>query len=151
VTAAADEADPYAVLGVGRSATQAEIKTAYLALIGRYHPDRHQGNPLADLATERVAGINRAYTLLSDPGRRAAFDAGTGAPAAAGEPPRGPRSLKLVVLAAVLIVAVPLVLRVAVGAFRGLGAALGGGRIAALVATVAVLVALVALRGKRRR
>jgi preprotein translocase subunit Sec63 len=151
VIPAADEADPYAVLGVGRSATQAEIKTAYHALIGRYHPDRHQGNPLADLATERVVAINRAYALLSDPGRRATFDAGTGVPPTASVPPGGPRSLKLVVLAAVLMVALPLVLRVAVRTLRGLGAALGGGGIAALVAAVAVLVALVALRAKRRQ
>ena len=40
--------DPYAVLGVARSATQADIKAAYQTLVGKYHPDLHQQNPLED-------------------------------------------------------------------------------------------------------
>ncbi len=66
--------DPYAVLGIERSASAAQIRTAYRTLVARYHPDRHQGNPLEDLASERMAEINQAYELLSDPSRRAAFD-----------------------------------------------------------------------------
>lgn len=70
--------DPYATLGVARTASDAEIKAAYLALVARYHPDKHQGNSLEDLAAEKMAQINRAYELLSDPVRRAAYDrAGT--------------------------------------------------------------------------
>ena len=53
--------DPYVVLGVARSATQAEIKAAYQALVGKYHPDLHPQNPLADLASERMAEIHLAY------------------------------------------------------------------------------------------
>ena len=72
------EPDPYSVLGVARTATDAEIRAAYHALVAKYHPDRHQGNPLENLATEKVAEINRAYEILSDPARRAAYDGGQG-------------------------------------------------------------------------
>ena len=72
------EPDPYSVLGVARTATDAEIRAAYLALVAKYHPDRHQGNPLEELAGVRMAEINRAYEILSDPTRRAAFDSGQG-------------------------------------------------------------------------
>jgi curved DNA-binding protein CbpA len=68
--------DPYVVLGVSRGATAEEIRGAYHAQAAKYHPDRHPGNPLADLAGARMAELNRAYELLSDPARRAAFDAG---------------------------------------------------------------------------
>ena len=64
------------MLGVARSASQDEIQAAYQTLVGKYHPDLHQGNPLEDLANERLAEINQAYEMLSDPARRAAYDAG---------------------------------------------------------------------------
>ncbi|MBC8132379.1 MAG: J domain-containing protein, partial [Deltaproteobacteria bacterium] len=76
---AATEPDPYVILGVPRTATAAEIRAAYLALGARYHPDRHQGNPLKELASAKMAEVNRAYEILSDRKRRAAFDnAGVG-------------------------------------------------------------------------
>jgi hypothetical protein len=81
--------DPYAVLGVARSATAGEIKTAYRALVAKYHPDRHQGNPLEELAAAKLAEINRAYEILSDPERRAAFDAGQPAWPAGSRSPTG--------------------------------------------------------------
>jgi curved DNA-binding protein CbpA len=68
--------DPYGVLGVARNATPDEIKAAYRELVAKYHPDRHQGNPLEELAAAKLAEINRAYEILSDPERRAAYDAG---------------------------------------------------------------------------
>ena len=52
--------DPYAVLGVGPSATQAEIKAAYQTMVGKYHPDLHQRNPLEDLAQQRMVEMNVA-------------------------------------------------------------------------------------------
>jgi curved DNA-binding protein CbpA len=72
------EPDPYSVLGVARTASDTEIRAAYRALVAKYHPDRHQGNPLEELAGARMAEINRAYKVLSDPARRAAFDSGQG-------------------------------------------------------------------------
>src|SRR5207244_9086481 len=68
----------YDVLGVGPTASAAEIRTAYHNLAARYHPDHHDGNTLADLATEKLASINAAYEVLSDPERRAAYDAELG-------------------------------------------------------------------------
>jgi hypothetical protein len=73
---AASELDPYAVLGVSRNATDAEIKSAYRELVAKYHPDRHGGNPLEDLAAAKMAEINRAYEILSNPDRRADYDRG---------------------------------------------------------------------------
>jgi curved DNA-binding protein CbpA len=72
------EPDPYAILGVARNATEIEIRAAYHALVAKYHPDKHQGNPLEGLAAEKMAAINRAYEILSDPARRAAYDSGQG-------------------------------------------------------------------------
>jgi len=79
------EPDPYSVLAVARNASEAEIRAAYHALVAKYHPDKHQGNPLEGLAAEKMAEINRAYEILSDSQRRAAFDSGQGGwPRAAG-------------------------------------------------------------------
>ena len=65
----------YEVLGVPRTATQEQIRFSYRALAARYHPDKHQGNPLQELAAERLARINEAYEALCDPQRREAYDA----------------------------------------------------------------------------
>jgi hypothetical protein len=61
------EPDPREVLGVSASATRAQIRTAYLELVARYHPDKHRGNPLEPLAAEKLRQINRAYEQLSGP------------------------------------------------------------------------------------
>jgi curved DNA-binding protein CbpA len=53
--------DPYKVLGVPESATDAEVKKAYLELARKYHPDNYHDNPLADLAQEKMKEINAAY------------------------------------------------------------------------------------------
>jgi curved DNA-binding protein CbpA len=53
--------DPYQVLGVSPSASEEEIKTAYRELVRKYHPDNYVGNPLADLANDRMQEINQAY------------------------------------------------------------------------------------------
>ena len=88
------EADPYSVLGVARTASESEIRAAYHALVAKYHPDRYQGNPLEDLANEKLVAINRAYEILSDPARRAAHDSGQGFAGNAGQPyATGPGSL----------------------------------------------------------
>lgn len=66
-------ADPYTLLGVARSASAAEIKSAYRKLAKELHPDRNSDNPKA---AERFAEITGAYDLLSDAGKRAQFDRG---------------------------------------------------------------------------
>ena len=57
--------DPYSVLGVARSATDAEIKKAYRELARKYHPDNYADNPLADLAQEKMKQINEAYDQIN--------------------------------------------------------------------------------------
>jgi DnaJ-class molecular chaperone len=66
-------ADPYATLGVARSATEKDIKSAYRKLAKELHPDRNKDNPKA---AERFSDVTKAYDLLSDKDRRAQFDRG---------------------------------------------------------------------------
>lgn len=56
--------DPYKVLGLNRGATDDEIRNAYHELVKKYHPDKYQDNPLADLAEEKLREVNEAYDLL---------------------------------------------------------------------------------------
>lgn len=60
--------DPYEVLGVPKGASQDEIKKAYRELARKYHPDHYAGNPLADLAEEKMKEINEAYAVLTKDG-----------------------------------------------------------------------------------
>lgn len=63
--------DPYDLLGVERSATQEEIKSAFRKMASQHHPDK---NPNDAGAQQRFKEINAAYQILSDPDKRAAFD-----------------------------------------------------------------------------
>lgn len=66
-------ADPYQILGVARTATEADIKKAYRKLAKELHPDRNTDNPKA---AERFSQAANAYDLLSDKDKRARFDRG---------------------------------------------------------------------------
>lgn len=69
--------DHYDVLGVRRSATAEEISLAYRGRRAQYHPDKYS-NSTADAlqwATGKMQEVNVAYAVLSDPAKRARFDA----------------------------------------------------------------------------
>ena len=66
-------ADPYQTLGLAKTATDEEIRKAYRKLAKEHHPDLNPGNKQAEA---RFKEISAAYTMLSDPEKRRAFDAG---------------------------------------------------------------------------
>src|ERR671914_510542 len=67
--------DPYRTLGVDRKASDEEIKKAYRKLARQYHPDRNAGDKAAE---ERFKDVQEAYSILSVPDKRKAYDSGGG-------------------------------------------------------------------------
>ncbi|MGH0137340.1 UNVERIFIED_CONTAM: hypothetical protein FKN15_073940 [Acipenser sinensis] len=67
---AAGEFDPYTVLGVGRSATQAEVKKVYKKLAREWHPDKNKSPGAEDMFIK----ITKSYELLSNEEKRANYD-----------------------------------------------------------------------------
>ncbi len=65
--------DPYEVLGVSRSASAAEIKSAFRKLAKKLHPDANKHDPKA---ATRFAELNAAHEIVGDPDKRKAFDRG---------------------------------------------------------------------------
>jgi len=63
--------DYYDVLGLPRDADPTEIKRAYRALALRYHPDQNRDDKHAE---EKFKEVSAAYTVLSDPEKRARYD-----------------------------------------------------------------------------
>ena len=65
--------DYYRILGVKPSASAAEIKKAYRRLAVKHHPDKQRPNK-AEAATQKLAKINQAYTVLGDADQRRMHD-----------------------------------------------------------------------------
>ncbi|MBU2649935.1 MAG: J domain-containing protein [Bacteroidetes bacterium] len=63
--------DYYRILGVGKDASQDEIKKAYRKLALKYHPDKNQGNQASE---EKFKEISEAYEVLGKPENRKKYD-----------------------------------------------------------------------------
>ena len=65
--------DPYQVLGVPKTASESEIKSAFRKLAKKYHPDQNKDNPSAKT---KFGEVSTAYEIVGDKKKRAQFDAG---------------------------------------------------------------------------
>ncbi|KDM91882.1 molecular chaperone DnaJ [Photobacterium galatheae] len=63
--------DFYEVLGVGRDASERDIKKAYKRLAMKFHPDRNPGD---ESAADKFKEVKTAYEILTDPQKKAAYD-----------------------------------------------------------------------------
>jgi len=63
--------DYYEVLGVTRTVTETELKSAYRKLALQYHPDRNPNNPDAE---EKFKEVSEAYAILADADKRSVYD-----------------------------------------------------------------------------
>jgi DnaJ family protein C protein 3 len=69
--------DYYKVLEVSNDADERTIKKAYRTLIKKYHPDKAVASGMSkDESEKKMAAINEAYEVLSDPEKKAQFDRG---------------------------------------------------------------------------
>ena len=66
----ANQRDYYEVLGVGKSATEQQIKSAYRKLALQYHPDRNKESD----STEKFKEVNTAYEVIGNPEKRKMYD-----------------------------------------------------------------------------
>ena len=65
--------DPYSVLGVPRSVSEKDLKSAYRKLAKANHPDQNKNDPKAQ---QKFAEISSAYDFLTDKDKKAAYDRG---------------------------------------------------------------------------
>jgi molecular chaperone DnaJ len=66
-----EQRDYYELLGVGRDASEGEIKKAYRKLAMKHHPDRNAGDAASE---EKFKEVQKAYAILSDPQKREAYN-----------------------------------------------------------------------------
>jgi curved DNA-binding protein len=66
-----DYKDYYSILGVPKTASQADIRKAYRKLARKHHPDQNQGDKTAE---QRFKDLNEANAVLSDPEKRTLYD-----------------------------------------------------------------------------
>ncbi|MBN2719261.1 MAG: J domain-containing protein [Deltaproteobacteria bacterium] len=118
--------DYYAVLGVTQNANGAAIQHAYRKLVAKYHPDRHHGHDLEELAREKLAELNEAYEVLSKPALKSEYDSARMSQRRAADPPYSGgnycapanppnvsgKSLQKLVALVLFIAALPFILRV---------------------------------------
>jgi molecular chaperone DnaJ len=67
----ADKRDFYEVLGIGKTASDDDIKKAYRKLAKQYHPDLNPGDKTAE---EKMKEVNEAYEVLSTPEKKSRYD-----------------------------------------------------------------------------
>ena len=67
----AEKKDYYETLGLKKGASEEEIKSAFRKMAMKYHPDRNPGDASAE---EKFKEVNEAYSILSDPEKKANYD-----------------------------------------------------------------------------
>lgn len=70
--------NPYEVLGVSPDADEETIKKAYRELVKKYHPDKYVNSPMADVASEKMKEVNRAYDMITKGGANTSNGGGYG-------------------------------------------------------------------------
>lgn len=112
--AMANQLDYYGILQVHPRAEQEAIDAAYRRLAAKYHPDVSRVSG----AAERMKQINIAYEVLSDPAKRAAYDASRSAAPSPGTPPhattrpqRGSKTWRTLLLVAGILLLVVVAFR----------------------------------------
>jgi len=123
--------DPFEVLGIGPDASPEQIRAAYREQVARYHPDKHRGNPLEELAAAKLVAINRAYEILSDDRQRARYEvrsarSGRASPSASAQAPIAPSPAMKLVRSIGLVVALVFFLRFGLALGRQMLALLRG-------------------------
>ena len=63
--------DYYEVLGIDKSASEKELKSAYRKLAKKYHPDANPGDKQSE---EKFKELSEAYDILKDPEKRKLYD-----------------------------------------------------------------------------
>lgn len=83
----------FEILGLPRTASEAQVKEAYFQLARRFHPDVHHGSELNDLRDQIEAifiRLGKAFEVLKDPARRPQYEAMLGSPRRPDEPSTTP-------------------------------------------------------------